>query len=304
MMLENVLPFNVQTSLSFLDYKGLYELRIRANKVCTVNYYNNYYFLGINGITDKKENAIILSQDDIAGIIQKASNYSLYAVNDELKNGFLCLPGGIRIGLVGQTVSENNSIITIKNISSLNIRFPHEVKGIAEKVIDFLLNGIDFLNTLIISPAGVGKTTLLRDLIRLLSSVRYAKNVLVVDERNEISSSTNSVCGLDLGDFSDVIVSCPKEQAIVSGIRSMSPDIIATDELGTKKDVEAVEFASTCGTNILATIHAKNLEELKWKKDFEPLINNKIFKRYIFLSNRKGKGTIERIYNENFETIL
>ena len=301
--MDTILPYDIYSVIKTLKYSGIYELRLRADKPCVINYFNNLYYLSRSGLTDKKTEAIICDIQDIQNVINSASNYSLYAINEQLKSGFITINGGVRIGIVGQVVTENNQIVTLKNFSGLNIRFPHQVKGSADKVIDYLLDGEDFLNTLIISPAGIGKTTLLRDIIRQLSGY-YNKNILVIDERNEISSTVNGVMQMDLGDFCDVIVASTKFDGFVNGIRSMCPNIIATDEIGSKQDVLALEYACTCGVNIVATIHAKNLEQFLQKEDMKTLIANKAFKRYIILSNMKGKGTVENIYDENLTLIF
>ena len=279
------------------------EIRLRANKPVTVCYCSNFYFLGTNGIVSGKNNALYLTPTEIADIVHKASNYSIYTINDNLKQGYITLSSGERIGIIGQVVSENGSVITVKNFSSLNIRIPHEIKGISNDLMDYLIDDGEFLNTLIVSSPAVGKTTLLRDIVRNLSSTQFAKNVLVVDERNEISATSNGESAMDLGDFSDIITFSNKEFAFTNGIRSMSPDIIATDEIGTKCDYDAILRASSCGVKILATIHAKDIDELLRKTDFMVLKNYKTFKRYVVLKLINGKRVFDKIYDENFEEL-
>lgn len=302
-MLENVLPTEIALALSKLDFKGLQELRLRANKPITICYFSKYYFLNENGLSSHCKKSLILSSSDLDDIIFRASNFSLYAVNEEIKQGFISLKNGIRIGIVGQVVMENNKIITIKNFSALNFRFPHEIKGASDRIIDKLIDNDNFLNTLVVSSPGAGKTTLIRDIARQISGIKLIKNILIVDERNEISGFVNGTSTLDIGLFSDILVGGEKAYAFSNGIRSMSPDVIVTDEIGSKQDCECLQYASTCGVSILATIHAKNINQLLKKVDFLPLLTNKIFKRYVVLSSKNGKGTIENLYDENLKEI-
>ena len=301
--MEDILPYAIYNALKKLNYKGVYELRLRATKPCVINYYNNLYYLSHQGITNIKQNAIICDLEDIGFIINAASNCSIYAINEQLKKGYLTIQGGIRIGIVGQVVTENDKVITVKNFSSLNIRFPHQILGVADNVMQYLIDNEDVCNTLIVSPAGAGKTTLLRDCVRVLSST-YNKNVLVIDERNEITSSVNGVMQMNLGDFCDVIVSSNKTDGFNNGIRSMCPDVIATDEIGTFEDFKVIEYAISCGVSVFATIHAKNINQLKQKQSMQYMIENKLFDRYIVLSNRSGKGTIEGVFNQDFINIM
>lgn len=302
-MLENILPEDISKSLSKLNYSGIYELRLRVNKPVTLNYFNSYYYLGENGLSDDGKTAIIATGHTLDGIIHRASNFSIYAVNEQLKSGFISINGGIRIGVVGEIVFEQDKLLTVKNFNALNIRIPHEIKGIAGKVLPYLFENEVFLNTLIISPPGAGKTTLLRDLVRELSGINYAQNILLLDERNEIASVVNSEPQLDVGVFTDIMSGGNKQLGFVNGIRSMSPDIIATDELGNEQDISALELASTCGVSIIATIHAKSISDILNKASFKPIVHSHIFKRYIVMSTEKGRGTIEGIYNEYFDIV-
>ena len=136
-MLENILPEQIAKSLSLLNQKSLCEVRLRINRPITVNYLNTYYYLGKAGVSNENE-AFVCTKDVIQTVLNKASNFSIYAVNDELKNGFISCNNGIRIGLTGDIVSENGQVITIKNISSLNIRIPHQVIGCAYKITKIL----------------------------------------------------------------------------------------------------------------------------------------------------------------------
>lgn len=302
--MKAILPPDLQNSLDNLNYNLIQEIRLRVGKPTVITYSGQNFFFGETGLVNSKQSAYFCDTDDLQNILLNMSNHSLYAVNEQIKQGFVSLANGVRIGIAGQVVSENGKIITIKNFNALNIRFPHEIKGFADNVIEFLFQDNEFLNTLIISPPSEGKTTLLRDLIRLLSSTRFAKKVLVLDERNEISASLNGVGQMNLGYFSDVMVDCTKQFGFYNGIRTMNPDIIATDEIGSQQDCDALEYAGTCGVKIIATIHAKNLSQLKNKSQLDRLFKLKIFQRFVVLKKVNGIPTVASIYDENFVSLL
>lgn len=301
--LKGILSQILYSILSKLNFNKLYEIRMRNGQPITINYGNNYYFINEDGLSNDEREALVCEKDDIEQVIMNASNSSIYAINDQLKQGYVNCNGGIRIGVVGQVVDENKQIITVKNYNAINIRIPHQVEGCSLNVLGYLFKNEEFLNTLIVSPPGVGKTTMLRDICNQISKHSIPLNILVLDERGEIASVSNGKNQLNVGKFTDVVTGGTKEYGFINGIRSMSPDIICTDELGNKSDYEAVERATTCGIKLLASIHASNVFELKEKSDFKDILTKKIFKRFIVLSNRKGKGTIEGVFDENFRLL-
>lgn len=303
-MLKDILPELIFNAVSGLKYDRLCEIRIRVNKPITVNYLNSYYYLGETGVVNKISEAIEGSKVIIDTILHRASNYSLYAVNEQLKSGFLTVSGGIRIGLSGTVVVEDNKTITIKDLSAINIRIPHQIFGSSLNAFNHLFNGSDFLNTLIVSCPGAGKTTFIRDICFQLSEQNFPFNILLLDERSEIASCVGGEPQLDVGKFTDIMTGGTKTNGFLNGIRSLSPNIICTDEIGTEEDVKAIEYAISCGVNIIATIHAKDILELQKKTALKHLFESKAFKRYVVLSNMKGKGTIEGLYDENFNEIM
>ena len=300
-MLKDFLPEWLYNSLtkSFSENE-INELRIRANKPITFLCNTKTYFLGENGAVGSPNQAVFGNYEMLQDIIFKASNFSVYSVNEQIKQGYIMVDGGIRIGLSGEVVYDEE-VKTIKDFSSICIRIPHLIKNVSLGIFNHILNDGNLNNTLIISPPGAGKTTMLRDIVYQFSNHNYPYNIFIADERGEITGGKNS--NLNLGYFNDSICFLNKSDAMMLGIRSMSPNIVVTDELGSYKDFEAVEYAINSGVAVIATMHAGSLDELKNKIEFKRFIENKYFKRYIVLSNSRGVGTIEGVYKENFTKI-
>lgn len=302
-MLDNILPENLQNAVERLNEVGIYEIRLRINKPVVINYFNSHYYLGEKNLSDNKKDGIICTKALIEQVLAKASNHSIYAVNEQIKNGYISVSGGIRIGIAGEVVMEKGEVITIKNYSSLVIRVPHQIYNCSHKILNLLLEDNELQNTLIISPPGAGKTTYLRDLCLQLSHNKIVNSLLLIDERNELASVVNSVPELEVGEFTDIISGGTKQLGIQNGVRSLSPQVVCVDELGTIQDIESIEFACSCGVKVIATIHAKDLFELINKPNMERLLTKKLFKRFVVLSSREGKGTIEGVFNSNLELV-
>ena len=244
--------------------------------------------------------------EDLKFMMAKISNYSLYAFEEEIKQGYITLKGGLRIGLAGECVISNGEVRTIKNISSLNIRISREVVGSSDKVMKLITNNNRVYNTLIVSPPKCGKTTILRDIARNISNGMYkislsGKKVVIVDERSEIAACYNGIPQMNVGIRADILDNCLKKSGMIMAIRSLSPEVLVCDEIGTKGDLEALNMAFNCGVNIIATVHGYDINDVYGRAVFKDLIDNCILERIILLSNRKGAGTIEKIYKVNRE---
>mgnify|MGYP003369546089 FL=1 len=286
--LSSILPKEISSVIGEkLSDKGLQEIRLRVNKPLLV-LCNNREYIYENTVVD------ILK---IRHCMQLISQYSLYVHKEDIRNGFITVRGGHRVGIIGQAVLNDTGIEGQKNISFINIRVAHEVKGCADKVMDFVCRNLVIKNTLVISPPGCGKTTLLRDIIRQISDGErgVSANICVVDERSELGACFEGVPQKNLGMRTDVFDQACKPQGMLMLLRSMSPQIIAVDELGAKKDFEAVKEIMSCGVLCFATIHGFDLESIMKEKYVSQFIAPGMFERIIVLSKRYGVGTVENL---------
>lgn len=242
-----------------------------------------------------------ISREDIKVIIQKISNYSLYAFEEDIRQGYITIQGGHRVGLAGQCVIENNSIKTIKNITSLNIRVCREIIGCSNNIMNSLVEKNKINNTLIISPPKCGKTTLLRDITRNISNGMMelsltGKRTVVIDERSEIAACYKGIPQMNVGLRTDVYDNCIKSDGMMMAVRGLSPEVIICDEIGTYKDMEGLMMAYNSGVSIVATLHGRNVEELYKRPVFREIVENKIIDKVVVLSGRRGVCTLEGIY--------
>ena len=286
-----VLPVKIANEVkSFLLKDSIQEIRIKVNKPVIINLSSKEVILNS-----------IVTLDDIKQILVRVSNYSLYAYEEEIKQGYITIKGGHRIGIAGECVLSQGEVRTIRNISSLNIRICREVKGCSNEVMKFITENNRVFNTLIVSPPKCGKTTILRDIARNISNGMpinslMGKKVSIIDERSEIASCFNGIPQLDVGIRSDILDNCLKKDGMIMAIRSLSPDILICDEIGTEGDMEALNMAFNSGVNIIVSIHGYSIEDIYRRRIFKDLLENSILDRIIVLSNKNGPGTIENAY--------
>lgn len=285
-----------------MDYQ---EIRLRIGRPIVFVRDMKEYFITINNeITINEEKGLIIHENELRETLEFISNHSMYAFEEEIKNGFITISGGHRVGICGRAVIEDGKIKTIKNISFINIRIAHERIGCSKFLMKYLYESDGKVrNTLIISPPLFGKTTLIRDIIRNISngSMGYiGQNVGVSDERSEIAACYLGIPQNDVGIRTDVMDGMPKSYGIMMLIRTMSPKVVAIDEIGTDKDVEAILYGLNSGSRFVATVHAESIEEIREKASIEKLIEKKVFDRYLVLNKDDGLRSAY-IYNANME---
>jgi stage III sporulation protein AA len=241
--------------------------------------------------------------------LEMLTRHSLYTFEEELRRGYITVEGGHRVGLTGRTVLEQGRVKLLKDITGFNIRIANERKGSAAKVLPYLLDqhpgyqGIH--HTLIVSPPQQGKTTLIRDLARILSSgpagggsiLSRGYKVGIVDERSEIAACDKGIPRFELGPRTDVLDACPKAEGMMMLIRSMSPEILVVDEIGRMEDATAIHEAVHAGIRVIATAHGLNHEDVRQRPVLKELLTEGVFSRIVVLGNREGAGTLEGVYD-------
>lgn len=294
----NVLPRSVRILIQKeeLQYTFLQEIKLRVGQPLMLIYRGGELIPG-----RRQGRPYQVTKEDIRELLEYVSNYSLYAYEQEMRQGFITIEGGHRIGMTGQAIIEDGRVKNLKYISSVNIRMSHEVLGCADRIFPYITGNKRLYHTLIVSPPRCGKTTLLRDIVRQVSGGNpYLKgmSVGVVDERSEIGGCYMGVAQNHLGMRTDVLDACPKAEGMIMLIRSMGPEVIAADEIGTAEDVHAIEYAMHCGCKMLVTVHGQSMEELKKKPLFWEMIAKKRFERYIVLGREEHVGQVEGVYDD------
>lgn len=301
----NSLSLNLRDKIKTIQGENIEEIRLRINKPLIINGNQKDYFYNEKAkkLDRNMDKAYIVTKEDLDQTFQIICKYSIHSFMDDIKKGFITLRGGHRVGIVGKTIVENGNVENIKHISSLNIRISKEVKNCSDKVMDHIIKSSTKINnTIIISPPQCGKTTLLRDIVRNLSNgtEKYnfrGVNVALIDERNEIAGSYLGIPQMDVGIRTDIIETCPKDVGIMMVLRSMSPNVIVTDEIGTEKDIKALYTALNGGVGLITTVHGDSIEDIRNRKELNNLLDEELFKKVILLSAKRGPGTVEKIYD-------
>lgn len=288
------------------------EIRLRNGKPLMISLGSRDYFVSQNGSLEAEpNNCINVDHTHILRTFQLISNYSIYSIEEELRNGFVTVRGGHRVGITGKAIYGPNGFETLRDISSLNLRIAKEVIGASNNIMKYIIKKSNAIyNTLIVSPPQCGKTTLLRDIIRNISngipSINFkGLKVGVVDERSELGGTYRGYPQNDVGVRTDIIDSCRKHEGIMLLLRSMSPNVIATDEIGDEKDIKAIHEAIKAGVKIISTVHGDGISDILSKPRLRDIISEKVFERIIVLDNTNGVGTIQDIVDgASFKSVL
>ncbi|HIV39200.1 MAG TPA: stage III sporulation protein AA [Candidatus Blautia stercorigallinarum] len=302
--IAKLFPAHIRQALlaAHFDMDQVYEIRLRVNAPLIVIYQGQEYFLTREGEFSREESqGCFVRAEDLKETMEYVSSYSMYAFEEEIRQGFITIQGGHRVGIAGKTVLEGDRIKSVKYISYINLRLSHQIKGCASPILPYIIKNGRICHTLIISPPRCGKTTLLRDLIRQVSSgssYMPGVSVGVVDERSEIGGSYQGIPQNDLGIRTDVLDCCPKAEGMMMLIRSMSPEVVAVDELGDYEDIHAIESVIHCGCKLFATVHGSSIEDIKRKPLMQRLVRERIFERYIVLHHQDRAGRVKAIFDE------
>lgn len=293
--------------------EGLEEVRIREGRPLEINTRGKFHFVSRNGeLIVRPDEAYKPTREDGHRLLDLISNHSLYTMEEELRKGFITIPGGHRIGLTGRTVLSGGKVEHIRDISGFNVRIAKEIKGAADEILPYLLDTKrkKVLHTLIMSPPQHGKTTLIRDIARQISSGIWGKSnihwpgmkVGIVDERSEIAGCQRGVPGFDVGPRTDVLDGCPKAEGMMMMLRSMSPDVLIVDEIGRPEDAEAVTEALHAGISVIATAHGSSVQDMRGRPALAGLVDQRMFEMYVVLA-RNGDGRHFRLQDGGQRTL-
>ncbi len=265
----NTVPQNIQQKTR--------EIKLRLNRKIILNC-NKIHFL------DR-----ILTKSEIEESFKSICGYSIHSHSEEIKKGFITLKGGHRAGICGSAVYENNRLINIKNISSINLRISREIANVSSPILTLLDNNID--NLLIVGPPASGKTTMLKDIVKKL----HNKSISIVDSRGEIAASFNGVPQNDIG-YADVFDFFNRKDGMEYAIRTMNPDYIICDEIGDEEDLKAIKNCVGCGVKLIATTHGENTKEFLQRELIQKILKSSAFSNILFLQGKNNPCEINSIH--------
>jgi stage III sporulation protein AA len=315
--LSPYLPPRLSAALSEIDprvWARVEEIRLRAGRPVILGLADGEAWVASAGgvcagdvfagsvRTGESREPFVLSAQEAELTLELATRGSVYAMQEQLAAGYLTLQGGHRLGIAGKAVVDSGQLRGLRHPNSFCLRLARDVYGAADAVLPYLLEGTGqrIASTLFVSPPRCGKTTVLRDAARQLSngSPRHGippQRVTVVDERSELAGCWGSLPTRDVGLRTDVLDSCPKAAGMVLALRSLSPDVLATDEIGRGEDVAAIEEAANCGVAVLATAHAWDLADLRRRPTMSDLLARGDFTRLVFLCRKPAPGAVAAV---------
>lgn len=273
------------------DKAKINEIRLRSGKYLTVSVMGDELYVTDSGkLSGNSNNAVSINETDIDYTYKTALRNTIYSFKREISQGYIITEGGNRVGFCGTAVlDEYGKNETLKNISSISIRIAREVLGISKDLIDKLNLSESLNNILILGPPSSGKTTLLRDLCREIGN---KKRISLIDEKNEIAATFKSVAQNDVGNFTDTFDSYGKYYGILTAVKMMSPQLIVCDEIGTKDDLEALDYAINSGVNIIATMHSNSIEDVYKKPYMKDMFSRNAFDYIVLLGTNKDLGKV------------
>lgn len=277
-------PIKIRNELKKYPLRLVEEIRIRNGREILLKI----------GQAEKSTDSIANSED-ILEMLQRVCDNSIYTYQNQICSGYITIKGGHRIGITGNAVIKDGQVINISHIYSLNFRIARQIFDCSNMALRHILNlsNNSIYNTILISPPGRGKTTLLRDLVRKLSNgiEEYhfkGKNIGVVDERGEIAAMYKGVPQNDVGKRTDILDNVSKDLGMKMLIRSMNPQIIVADEIGTHEDIEAIKYAVCCGVKGIFTAHAQSLEDIVKSPILGELYQMKIIEKVLLIEENRN----------------
>ncbi len=307
--IAHLLPLEMKMLLDKLPDQTkeyLEEVRIREGRPLEIGYRGQSRFVACDGsVRITADEAYKPSTEQCRKLLERITNYSLYAMEEELRRGFITVSGGHRIGLAGRTIFEGGTVRAIRDIGAFNIRVAREVVGASSLLLPKLLDASrkTLHSTLILAPPQQGKTTLIRDIARSISyglwpaegeKLWSGRKVGIVDERSEIAACVRGIPTFDVGPRTDVMDACPKAEGMMMLLRSMSPEVLIADEIGRPEDGDAIREASHAGVSVIATAHAYDLQDAKGRPVLFKLIEDGTFSQVVELK-RTSDGIMHRV---------